>query len=77
MFDSGQLPPVVARTTIQALERELPSSKWSLGNRILMILVGTDDARGFRQWKEVGRHVIKEANKFYREGVNLGRERIN
>lgn len=65
IFRSGQLPPAVARTTIQALERELPSSKWSLGNRLLMILAGTDDARGFRQWEEAGRHVVKGAKALY------------
>jgi len=65
MFKSGQLPPAVARTTIQALDCQLPSSKWSLGNRLLMILAGTDDARGFRQWEEVGRKVKKGARAFY------------
>lgn len=65
MFESGQLPTAVARTTIQALNSELPSSKWSLGNRLLMFLNGTDDARGFRQWEEVKRRVKKEARAFY------------
>lgn len=65
MFKSGQIPPAVARTTIQGLNSELPSSKWSLGNRLLMFLNGTDDARGFRQWEEVGRRVKKGAKGFY------------
>lgn len=65
MFRSGQLPPAVARTTIQAQNSELPSSKWSLGNRLLMLLNGTDDARGFRQWEQAGRRVKKGAKALY------------
>lgn len=34
-----------------------PSAKWSSSNRLIMILSGTHDARGYRQWNEVGRHV--------------------
>ncbi|MHB1127536.1 MAG: ArdC-like ssDNA-binding domain-containing protein [Bacillota bacterium] len=65
MFRTGEIPPAVARTTIRALNCDLPSSKWSLGNRLLMFLSGTDDARGFRQWEEVGRKVKKGAKAFY------------
>lgn len=66
MFRTGDLPPAVARTTIQVMEGlDLPSSKWSLGNRLLMILAGTDDGRGFRQWQNVGRYVKKGAKAFY------------
>ncbi len=28
-----------------------------MGNQLLMLLTGTDDARGYKQWNEVGRHV--------------------
>jgi antirestriction protein ArdC len=31
---------------------------------MLMFIAGTNDARGFRQWKEVGRHVKKGAKAF-------------
>jgi len=65
MFRTGELPPAVARTTIQAMDSELPSSRWSLGNRLLMLLAGTNDARGFRQWEAVGRKVKKGAKAFY------------
>ena len=43
----------------------LPSSRWSLTNRLLMIFSGTDDARGFQQWKEVGRRVKKGSKAIY------------
>lgn len=42
-----------------------PSDSWSLGNKILMFLNGTDDARGFKQWQNVGRSVKKGAKAFY------------
>jgi antirestriction protein ArdC len=32
---------------------------WSLPNQLLCILAGTVDARGYRQWEEAGRHVVR------------------
>lgn len=66
MFESGDLPAAVARTLITpAPGAEKPSDKWSLGNKLLMLLAGTEDARGYRQWEQVGRHVKKGAKAFY------------
>jgi len=42
-----------------------PSDKWSFFNRFLMYAVGTTDARGFKQWQQVGRYVKKGAKAFY------------
>jgi antirestriction protein ArdC len=42
----------------------IPSSSWSLMNQIIMFLSGTNDARGFRQWKEVKRFVKKGGKSF-------------
>jgi antirestriction protein ArdC len=42
----------------------IPASRWSLLNRTLMFFSGTNDARGFRQWQEVGRHVKKGSKAF-------------
>lgn len=42
-----------------------PSAKWSLGNRIIMLLNDTEDARGFQQWKKASRHVRRGAKAFY------------
>ena len=55
LFRSKQLPDLCSKALISAPEK--PSSKWSLGNQLLMLLAGTADARGYRQWNEVGRHV--------------------
>ncbi len=58
LFSSKELPDLCAKALINAPEK--PSSKWSLGNQLLMLLAGTSDARGFRQWNEVGRWVARD-----------------
>lgn len=42
-----------------------PSDKWSFFNRMIMLAHGTNDARGFRQWQQVGRYVKKGAKAFH------------
>ncbi len=60
MFASGNFPAQVAVSVIRKQEGDhIPSDSWSLGNRLLMAAQGSNDARGFRQWGEVGRHVKK------------------
>ena len=72
LFESGDLPPAIARTTIRAKAgMAIPSDSWSLSNRLLMMLAGTDDARGFRQWEKVGRRVKKGAKAFYILGPRI------
>src|SRR3990167_3958441 len=65
LFESGELPAAVARSTIRRLESDAPSAAWSLGNRLLMMLAGSDDARGFRQWEQADRRVRKGSKAFY------------
>src|SRR5690349_21479605 len=65
LFESGSLPGAIAQTVIHRAEHDSPSSAWSLGNQLLCVIAGTADARGFRQWKEVGRHVCKGSRAFY------------
>lgn len=64
MFESGELPAMVARTFIARAEGSSPMASWSLGNQLLAIRAGTTDARGFRQWHEVGRSVRKGSKAF-------------
>lgn len=60
MFASSNFPTQIAMTIIRKAEGDIiPSDSWSLGNRLLMAAQGSNDARGFRQWGEVGRHVKK------------------
>ncbi|HEV2226040.1 MAG TPA: ArdC family protein [Nitrososphaerales archaeon] len=63
LFSSQQLPDLCVKALIAAPEK--PSSKWSFGNQLLMLLAGTADARGYRQWQDVGRHVRKGSKAFY------------
>ncbi|MDI6907906.1 MAG: ArdC-like ssDNA-binding domain-containing protein [Thermoanaerobacterales bacterium] len=66
MFESGDLPAAVARTMIKPKPgTERPIDRWSLGNRLLALAAGTDDARGFKQWQDVGRRVRKGEKAFY------------
>ena len=58
-FRTGDIPEAVAIASFPALD--IPSNRWSFTNRILVVLSGTFDARGFRQWREVHRWVTKGA----------------
>jgi hypothetical protein len=62
-FESGNLPEAITYSVFPAAN--IPSSNWSLLNRILMYLSGTEDARGFRQWNQANRHVKKGAKAIY------------
>ncbi len=58
-FKSGQIPQAVALASFPI--PDIPSTNWSFLNRMIMYLSGTMDARGFRQWKEADRWVMKGA----------------
>lgn len=65
MIETGEFPAAVGKITMLSRASDAPSAKWSAGNQALMIAAGTMDARGFRQWQEVGRRVKKGARAFY------------
>lgn len=56
-FESGDVPEALAIVTLPALD--VPCSSWSLANRLILFFAGTSDARGYRQWQEVGRYPRK------------------
>lgn len=62
-FESGDVPEAIIKAMYPFAD--IPSEKWSLCNRILMVISGTLDARGYRQWQEVGRHVKKGSKALY------------
>ena len=64
MFESGALPEAIAQTRIIRERHDRPMAEWSLGNQLLALIHGTDDARGFRQWEQVGRHVRRGSRAF-------------
>ena len=61
-FKEGDIPEAIAFSVFPI--PNIPAAKWSLLNRTLMFFAGTSDARGFRQWQEVGRHVKKGSKAF-------------
>ncbi|MCF8568164.1 hypothetical protein LLE49_25905 [Alicyclobacillus tolerans] len=65
MWESGDLPKAVVHTMLARQNGERPCDAWSLANQILMLINGTEDARGFRQWEKVGRNVKKGSKAFY------------
>ncbi len=57
-FKAGAVPKALAQVFVRRSD-DTPSQKWSWANQLLTILSGHTDSRGFKQWKAVGRHVLK------------------
>src|SRR4051812_46103758 len=64
LFESDDLPQRIAETVIARKTTDCPMAGWSVGNQLLCLLNGTTDARGYRQWMAVDRHVVKGARAF-------------
>jgi len=63
-FQRGTVPEALAAVFL--LKRsDIPAARWSWSNRLILALRGCFDARGFRQWKKVGRSVKKGAKAIY------------
>jgi len=56
--------PILARAVFKT-KNQKPSDLWSFQNRILMMLSGTQDARGIRQWNSASRRVKAGCKAFY------------
>ena len=67
MFKTGgSMPKAVGFTIIRRQAGdERPADNWSIGNQILILAGGTFDARGYKQWQEVGRFVKKGSTAIY------------
>lgn len=66
MFESGEFPAAAARTYIsRKTSDDKPCLHWSLGNQLLMLISGTEDARGYQQWQEVKRKVKPGSKAIY------------
>jgi len=62
-FRTGNLPKAVAPIFIRRKDN-VPCRAWSWSNQLLAALAGHSDARGYRQWQDVGRHVRKGEKSF-------------
>ena len=63
LFQTGDVPAALAPIFIRRKDN-VPCRAWSWSNQLLTALAGHDDARGFRQWQDVGRHVCKGEHGF-------------
>lgn len=75
IFKSGDIPKAVSFAVFPPFG--IPSSKWSFLNNIILWLNGTNDARGFRQWEQVGRYVKKGAKAIYIFAPKVKLEKID
>lgn len=63
-FKNGDVPKALAAIFINRKD-DSPCRKWSWNNQLLTAIAGTTDARGFNQWKQVGRTVKKGSKCFH------------
>ena len=71
LFATEQLPDTLVKSYLEPTGS--PSDNWSLGNRLIMTMEGTYDARGYRQWQKVGRHVKKGTKAIYILAPRVGK----
>lgn len=64
-FRTRELPAKLAKIYLTSPSDSVPCRRWSVRNQTITALEGHDDARGFRQWLEVGRHVKKGESAFF------------
>lgn len=69
LFQKGNVPESIAIVTFPPFD--VPSCKWSISNRIIMVMSGTSDARGFKQWQQMNRHVKPKEKAFYILGPRM------
>lgn len=62
-FKEGNLPKALGPVFVQRNDGT-PCRSWSFTNQLMTALAGHSDARGYRQWEQVGRHVKKGAKSF-------------
>ncbi len=63
-FETATVPKAMANLFLFD-HVDVPSLDWSWRNRLLAAIAGHFDARGYRQWESVGRHVRKGEHAFY------------
>lgn len=64
LFQCGDVPKALAPIFIRR-DDDAPCRQWSWRNQLLVALSGYHDARGYRQWQEVDRHVRKGERAFH------------
>ncbi len=62
-FQDGDLPRALAPVFVNRKD-DVPCRSWSWSNQLLAAIFGTGDARGYKQWEKIGRHVKKGEKSF-------------
>lgn len=64
-FQGGDLSPLVEIVRLRR-EYDIPADKWTFSNQVLAyIQTGSLDCRGYKQWQQVGRHVMRGSKAAY------------
>jgi hypothetical protein len=60
-FENGEIAPAIAKTYLatRSGNDSRPIDNWSFLNKVSCMISNCYDPRGFKQWQEVGRNVIK------------------
>ncbi len=75
-FKAGTVPSALAQVFIRHKNHaDCPAARWSWRNQLTAALCGHYDARGFRQWQQVGRNVKKGERAFYILGPCMVKDR--
>lgn len=60
----NDLPKALASIFVSKNDDSIPCHHWSWSNQLITALLGHADARGYRQWQKVGRHVKQGEKSF-------------
>ena len=63
LFSKEDLPEQYAKVYLKSVG--IPSDKWTISNKWLMLFQNTEDARGYQQWQAVKRQVKKGSKAIY------------
>jgi hypothetical protein len=67
-FETGDVSDYIQAVLIQRKANDggdIPCLSWSWSNRVIALMSGTSDARGYRQWQAVGRQVKAGTKAFH------------
>lgn len=62
-FEGGDIPDAVSIVCFP--KSDVPMNRWSLLNRLIVFFSGTSDARGIKQWHQIGRYPRKGSKAVY------------